>query len=195
VRTKALAVAASLALALAIKRWYSQADAASLHWLLAPTAWCVGALFRAPFVFVDGYGYVSAPLRFAIVPACAGVNFLIIALGSFGCGVVPLAGPAAGGNPATALSACCGEYRNRLPVAGAARRALWIAGGACACLLVTLLANTARIALAVWLQLHPLAVAVDRAELHRACGCAIYLGFLFAFYALARSLARRHAVA
>jgi exosortase K len=165
---KALPVAASLAFALVMKRYYARADADSLRWMLAPAAWSVGAIYRAPFSFVPGYGYVSGGLRFGIVPACAGVNFLIIAVGSLWCGVVPL-------------------------VSGAARRALWLVGGLAAAYALTLVANTARIALAVWLELHPL--AVDRAALHRLSGCLVYLGFLFAFYALARALARRHAVA
>ncbi len=156
----------ALALAYLAKRYYSHADADSLKWMLAPTAWLVGVVFRAPFSFVPGYGYLSRQLSFGIVPACAGINFLVIALGAFMCGILPQA-------PSVAA------------------RARWLAGGALVAYLVTILANATRISIAVWLQLHP--VDIDHAQLHRIEGSLVYLIFLYGFYSLAQAQVRRHA--
>jgi exosortase K len=156
----------ALAFAYALKRYYSHAEADSLKWMLAPTAWLVGALYRAPFSFVSGYGYFSPELRFAIVPACAGINFLVMAVGAFACGILPQV--------------------ERLAV-----RLRWLVLGAAAAYVVTLLANTVRIAIAVWLELHP--VSLDHAQLHRIEGSLVYLVFLFGFYSIAQAQVRRHA--
>jgi exosortase K len=160
-------VLGALAFAWLVKRWYSQADAASLRFVLAPTAWLVGAIWRAPFYFVDGYGYLSPALRFGIVPACAGLNFLVMVVGAFCCGILP-------------------------QVETGAQRLRWLAAGALAAYGVTVLANTVRIALAIGLQAWPL--PIDHAQLHRIEGSLVYLAFLFGFYALAqRGVARRAA--
>ena len=156
-------ILSALAFAWIVKRWYSHADAESLRWMLAPTAWLVGALYRAPFHFVAGYGYLSPGLRFGIVPACAGINFLVIAAGAFICGILPQAPD----------------------------RMRWLAIGAVAAYAVTLGANTTRIAVAVWLQLHP--VGADPAQLHRIEGIVVYLVFLFGFYSWAQGRVRSHA--
>jgi exosortase K len=159
-------VVLALALAYGLKRWYSHAGAESLAWVLAPTAWLVGAIYRAPFYFSPGYGWVSPGLDFAIVPACAGINFLVVVLGAFICGILP---------QARTLAA----------------RARWFLVGAAAAYAVTLLANTVRIAIAVWLKDHPL--GVDAAQVHRIEGSVVYLAFLLGFYALAQRQATRHA--
>jgi exosortase K len=159
-------LAAAIVFALLMKWYYAHADAESLRWILAPVAWSVGALYRSPFTFVQGYGYASRELRFAIVPACAGINFLVVAVGTLWCGTA---------------------HR----VTGAARRCGWLLGGLVAAYLLTLLANTARIAVAVLLQLHP--IPLDAAQLHRVTGAVVFLSFLFAFHSLALWLAKRHA--
>jgi exosortase K len=149
-----------------LKRYYSGADAESLKWILAPTAWLVGAGYHAPFSFVPGYGYLSRELSFGIIPACAGLNFMIMALGAFMCGILP-------------------------HVEGWAARARWLAAGVAASYLVTLLANSVRIGIAVWLQLHP--VNVDHAQFHRIEGILVYLIFLFAFYSIAQKRVEKYA--
>jgi len=72
-------VLGSLALAYGMKRGYSTASPEELRWVLAPTAAIAGALTSASFVFEPHVGYVDLGVGTAIVPACAGVNFLIIA--------------------------------------------------------------------------------------------------------------------
>ena len=154
----------ALAFAYLAKRYYSQASPESLRWILGPTAHLVGTCYRTPFVFVSEYGYLSRELRFGIIPACAGINFLIMAVGAFICGIMPQVD----------------KHRLR-----------WLAAGAGASYLVTVLANSVRIVIAVWLQLHP--VEIDHAQLHRIEGSLVYLVFLFAFYSLAQLQVTRHA--
>jgi exosortase K len=149
-------ILAALAMAYLMKRWYSQATAEELRFILAPTARLVGAAYGTRFDFVAGYGYLSRELSFGIVPACAGINFLIMALGAFGCGILP-------------------QVQKR--------RALWLAGGAIGAYAITIAANSVRIAIAVFLQRHPL--NFDHAQLHRIEGSVVYLVFLFVFYAMA----------
>jgi exosortase K len=165
-RSRLPLIVAALALAWLLKRYYSHASPESLKWMLAPTAWLVGGWFGAPFGFVSGYGYLSPALHFGIVPACAGINFLIVVLGSFICGILP-------------------------HIAGWTARGWWFILGTAAAYLVTLLANTVRIIIAVWLQLHPL--NLDHAQLHRVEGSLVYLVFLFGFYSLAQMRVKKHA--
>jgi exosortase K len=146
----------ALVFAYFMKRWYSHATPEDLRFVLAPTAKIVGLFWRTRFDFVAGYGYLSRSLSFGIVPACAGINFLIMSVGAFGCGILP-------------------QARHH--------RALWLLGGVIGSYLVTVLANSVRIVIAIFLQLHPL--NFDHAQLHRVEGSFVYLVFLFIFYALA----------
>jgi exosortase K len=155
----------ALAFAYLMKRWYSSATPEDLQFVLAPTARIVGMIWRTRFDFVAGYGYLSRSLSFGIVPACAGINFLIMAVGAFGCGILP-------------------QAKNR---------PLWLAGGLIGSYLLTIAANSVRIAFAIFLQQHP--VNFDHAQLHRIEGSLVYLVFLFAFYALADRRAKRGAAA
>ena len=154
----------ALGFAYLVKRYYSHADAESLRWILAPTAWLVGSIFGRSFSFEPGYGYLSRDLHFAIVPACAGINFWVIAVGAFVSGVVPR------------LTTLALQVR-------------WLVVGTFAALGVTLLANMVRISIAVWLHLHPL--NVDHAQLHRIEGSLVYLVFLFVFYAASEARAKK----
>src|SRR5690606_2972844 len=74
-----LVVGAGLAGAIALKRHYSLAEAEELGWILRPTAALVEWLSGHSFAFEPKQGYVNTALEIAITPACAGVNFLIIA--------------------------------------------------------------------------------------------------------------------
>jgi exosortase K len=67
-----------IALAVALKRYYSLAEADGLVWILAPTARCVELVTGIPFSFEQGTGFVNLGHRAVIAPACAGVNFMII---------------------------------------------------------------------------------------------------------------------
>jgi exosortase K len=69
---------AALALAYAVKRHYSEADVDDLELALMPTAWLVAKLTGAEFFVREGVGYLSPELRLAIVPGCAGLNFMVV---------------------------------------------------------------------------------------------------------------------
>lgn len=77
-------------LALALKRFYSDASADELRFILAPTTWLVSGVFGRDFEFEPGAGYLSRELSILISPACAGVNFLIVAFVSVGLSLAAL---------------------------------------------------------------------------------------------------------
>lgn len=156
-----------LAITYALKRHYSTATAEALQWILAPTAWLVETIFRAPFVFEQHVGYVNQELRFAIAPSCAGVNFMIIAICAASVGFV--------------------TYMRTLR----AKLALLCVSTALA-YLATLGVNATRIVIALLLQAHPLSIAgLSAAQIHHAEGIIVYFSSLCALYGLADCLLAR----
>lgn len=65
--------------AFALKYYYSKADSDNLDWILAPTVRWVQVLCGIPFEKEQHIGYVNHSYQFIIAPACAGINFMIIA--------------------------------------------------------------------------------------------------------------------
>lgn len=87
-RTLSLAfIGFALGLAWGLKEFYSHARFEDLRWVLAPTRRLVEWLSGASFEAEPGVGYLSRDHRFQIVPACAGVNFMIVAFASLACGL------------------------------------------------------------------------------------------------------------
>lgn len=76
-----LAAVVTLLTMLALKRHYSLATPDQLEWILAPTAKLVAWLTRAHPVHESGVGYVDFTRGIIVAPACAGVNFMIMAFG------------------------------------------------------------------------------------------------------------------
>jgi exosortase K len=162
-----LTVTALLALVYVGKRGYAAAGVAELGWILAPTARLAGWLVGGHFELEADYGFVDPALRFAIVPACAGVNFLLSALGVLGA-VLAL------GEPRPARRA------GRLLMAGAHAYTTAIA------------ANAVRIALAVaWHLRQPDLGWLTAARWHRIEGVAVYLLALIVVHELATAWRRR----
>ncbi|MBF5046570.1 MULTISPECIES: exosortase K [Myxococcaceae] len=150
---------------LGLKAHAARTDARGLRWLLAPTATLVTSVSGVPFEDEGGAGLLNRERRFAIVPACAGVNFLVVALWTLGFGFVRAqASPER--NAAVATLSAAGSYA------------------------MTLLANTARIlgALALHARAQSLA-GLSPAELHRLEGIGVYLVALCAVFWLASRLA------
>ena len=152
-------VAFALAVAWALKDFYSRARFEDLDWILAPTRrlveWLTGAAFEAE----AGQGYLSRDRLYRIVPACAGVNFMIVAFATLVCGLV----------------------HTRSSLAG---RAALLAASALATYAVTVLANATRIAIAI--RLHDAGAsfgALTPGRLHLAEGVAVYFLFLCALFA------------
>src|SRR5262245_5351083 len=65
--------------AFALKLHYSAASADQLRWILAPTTALVELVSGASFEFESRAGYISRERGFLIANSCAGVNFLIAA--------------------------------------------------------------------------------------------------------------------
>jgi exosortase K len=149
-------VALALVLAGLLKRHYSSATAEDLRWILAPTTALTQLALGADFVFRPGEGYLSRELSILISPACAGVNFFIVAFLSLTLGF----GRALGG------------WR---------QRALWLAASVVAAYATTLLVNALRICLSVWLaHLAARALGLTFQSVHRLLGIAVYLAGLMA---------------
>ena len=166
-RTAAAAAAslAAVAAAYALKRFYSTATAADLRFVLAPTAWLVEVAGGYRFDWTAG-GYLSAESRFLIAPACAGVNFLIVAFAALVLGFVRPARPA---------------WQNLAILLGSAA-----AAGA-----TTLLANALRILVAIPLWTHGASLGrLTGVRLHELSGVAVFLGMLLLLVLAAHRLAR-----
>lgn len=165
-----LVILVMLATTYALKLHYSGATAETLQWILAPTAWLVETVFRAPFVFEQHVGYVNQELRFAIVPSCAGINFMIIII-------------------CTATFGFVGQMQTF-----SAKFGLLFASVALA--YVTALAvNTTRIVVALLLQAHPIEIpGFSPSQVHHAQGIIVYFTTLCCLYLFAdRTLSRRSA--
>ena len=158
-------VAFALAVAWSLKDFYRHARAEDLAWVLAPTRRLVEWWSGASFESESGQGYLSRDRLFAIAPACAGVNFMIVSFLSLVCGLV--------------------HTRRTLR----ARGALVIAS-ALAAYGVTVVANATRITAAI--AFHDLGAScgwLTPARLHEALGVAIYFAFLCGLFALGAKLA------
>ncbi|HXS82769.1 MAG TPA: exosortase K [Methylomirabilota bacterium] len=159
----------ALGAAWALKAFYSHADADALGWILAPTVRLVSLSTGVAFEPEPHQGYLCREQMFLVAPACAGVNFLIVAFVSLALGLVHV---------------CSSDHaRVRLLLASAA-----------AAYAATVLANATRIAFA--LRLHEAGAAfgpLTPERLHCALGVAVYFLFLlFLFSVAARVTGVRH---
>jgi exosortase K len=146
--------AVALVAAWLLKRHYSQASPEELRWVLAPTAALVQLALDADLVFRPGEGYLSRELSILISPACAGVNFLIVAFLSLALG-----------------------FGRSLP--GGKQGAVSLLAFAAVAYLTTLLVNTLRICLSVWLaHLAARLLGLTFQSVHRLLGIAVYLAGL-----------------
>jgi len=147
-------LAAILFLAFLFKAYYSAASANDLRWILAPTTWMVSLITRMDFAFEPYGGYLSSDRTFLIAPACSGVNFLIISFLVLTLGKL---------------------WRNRPH----AFRWRFLPAALIAAYVATLVANTARISVAILLRPFTSDLTwIDPAEVHRLEGIVIYFTFL-----------------
>ena len=154
------------AVAYALKAVFSRASADDLGWILAPTARLVGAL-RGERLVAGPAGWGPPDGSYLIAPACAGVNFMILAF------VVSVLG----------FSHSFRTPRGRLFFG------LGALGGAWA---ITLGVNTVRILAAIELYRREPPAGWTAEELHRLLGVVVYLGALSGlFAALDRLTAKR----
>jgi exosortase K len=156
-----LVVGVALACAYAMKASYCHAGFDALRWMLAPTMRVVEWLTGATFELEAHHGYLSRDLLYQVVPACAGVNFLIIAFGCLTCGLVQA-------QPSRA------------------RRLLLLPLGAAVAYVTTILANATRIALGMYLHAAGAALGPLTPErVHHLEGVVVYFGYLSAMFTLA----------
>ncbi len=144
--------------AYALKRYYSRVSADELRWILAPTTALVEFFSGVAFEFESHAGYLSRERGFLIASSCAGVNFLLTAF----------------------LMLTLGKLLN-----DRSRSIGWgfIPAAGVIAYLVTLVANTTRICVALWLQRMPVGVSwLNPQQLHRFEGIFIYFGFLLLLF-------------
>ncbi len=142
-----------LAVGIAVKRYYSSSSAEDLEFVLHPTAALVGFVFGAPFHEARA-GWVSEELRTIIAPACAGLNYLVIA-----------------------FSTLTFAFVRRLD--DASDKLGWTLASAAAAYAATLLVNAGRIALGIALKLHHATLGWSAETVHRVEGVVVYLGSLW----------------
>lgn len=152
---------AALTMAFAIKSFYARATFDDLRWLLAPTATLAGAVGGGVFELEAHAAYLSRDAHFAIVPACAGLNFTTVVLVSLAAGALPL-------------------------VRGWGRAAAWLCASAAIAVGATVIAGALRIGLAM--RLHRAGCGDD---VLRAEGIAVYLICLVVVYVAAAGWGER----
>lgn len=158
VLTRLPGLALTVLIMLLLKRHYSLAGAAQLDWILAPTATLVTWLTSANPVLEGGVGYVDFAKGIIIAPACAGVNFMIMAFG---------------------LAALCGLHQIRRPTSQLG----WLTLALVAAYGLALLVNTMRIALSMALyQADIYTGCLTVARVHRLAGVGLYLSVLWLYF-------------
>lgn len=150
--------------AFTLKLYYSTASANQLRWILAPTTAFVELVNGASFEFESHAGYISRDRSFLIANSCAGVNFLITAFLMLSMRKL-LSDPSKnigwGFIPTTAMIAY----------------------------LVTLVANTTRISVALSMERIPAEVSwLNPYQLHRFEGIVIYFGFLLVLFMVSENM-------
>jgi exosortase K len=67
-----------------LKRHYAAAPVEMLGWIMAPTAKLVTSVSGLPFELEPGAGYINRDHMFSIAKPCAGINFMVAAIGMLG---------------------------------------------------------------------------------------------------------------
>jgi exosortase K len=149
-----------------MKRYYADARADDLWWILSPTARLAGVVTGTAFAVTPGEGYFSHERLFLIEKSCAGINFMIAAFGMVTFALF---------------------HRVGSRVSGARVLAASLLASYSAAVLV----NAARIAIAVWLAAHPVALSTfTAAQVHRVEGITVYFGGLMLLYELVQRFDR-----
>ena len=153
-----LAAMLAVVVVLVLKRHYSLAGPDQLTWILSPTARLIAWLTGADPMWEAGVGYADFNRGIIIVPACAGINFMIMAFG---------------------LAVFCALGRlQRFTVLFA-----WMVASLAGAYVLTLGINTLRIAVSMALyQADIYGAWITPERLHRLVGVWIYLGALGLFF-------------
>lgn len=149
---------------LGLKCFYSQATVSELNWILAPTVWWVRTLSGISFLYEPYEGYVSHTYQFVIAPSCSGMQFMIITL-------------------ATLIF----SFVHRMDTKK--KKLCWMAGSLLASYIMTILVNTIRIILSIYLPLYLEKKSLSGGfltpeRLHTLIGAFVYFTSLFLLYHL-----------
>ncbi|MFC1828961.1 exosortase K [Thermodesulfobacteriota bacterium] len=152
--------------AMGLKYQYSRAGSDELGWILGPTTWVVEHFSGIPFEQEAGTGYVSRDYRIIIAPACAGVNFFIIAF-------------------------CMSAFAGLSLLEHSKHKSLWVVSSAAVAYLLTVVVNALRIFVSIWtLGADVYSKTMTPEMIHRIEGTFIYFFFLSLFYLLLRKTLR-----
>jgi exosortase K len=147
--------AGAITLALAVKALYSQAGANELLWILAPSAWLARLAGGIDLVYEPGAGFITHTYHMVVGPACAGINFLVIA-----------------------FLALYFSFASRF-----SSRARWFAASAAIAFAAAVAANGLRIVVSAHLWEADIYGAwLTQARMHRIAGAGIYYASLVALY-------------
>ena len=165
-----------LALALLLKQHYSIANAAELEWMLQPLSDLLSLLTGNEFYRDMNGEWVSVTADVRLVKSCAGINFMLMSLLAFAWTFRP------------------DQKTQPQSFAGLAGGLALLATISVAAWGTSLLANTLRILLAMYLQtsdsiIHTL--GIDESAIHRLIGLAIYLPLLTLQMMPGRRVSRR----
>ena len=150
-----------------LKFHYSRAGSDELIWVLAPTAGLVELISGITFVNEAHTGFVSQGHRFIIAPACAGINFLIIAV-------------------------CMATFSGMHAFRRHRSKILWFAGCFLSAYLLTIAVNTMRIIISMHTYTVDFQLGwLTPARIHRLEGVIIYFFFLNLFYMIINKVSYR----
>jgi exosortase K len=142
------------AVAVGLKYDYSRASADELRWILAPTSWLTSLFTSGGFEFRVGEGYLNREQSVLVSPACAGINFLVVALLSLVLGFA-------------------GRFESFR------QKGAWCATSLGLAYVSTLLVNALRISLSVAVaHLAARVTGLTFQSVHRLLGVVVYLGGL-----------------
>ena len=165
-KTRIIVLLAALMIAWALKRYYSDARADDLLWILTPTARLVGVISGVSFTLQPGEGYFSQAHLFLIEKSCAGVNFMIAAFSMLLCAHV-----------------------HHVRSLGAVPRVLGIS--LVAAYIGAVVANAVRITIAMWLAAHAAVLSpFTPAAVHRLEGIVVYFGGLVVLFEISQRIGR-----
>jgi exosortase K len=140
-----------------LKLHYSRASAEDLTWILVPTARAVGWLRGETLTMIPDTGWAPPDGSYVIAPACAGVNFMILAL---------------------TVSVLGFAHRLRSP----GRRLSWWLASLAGAWGLTVAVNAVRILAAVEMYRRDPAIGLTPEQAHRLLGIVVYLSALWGVF-------------
>jgi exosortase K len=157
----------ALLFAVGLKYYYSQAGSDELGWILRPTARLVELFSGIRFEEEVHAGFISLGRRILIAPACAGVNFFIIAF-------------------------CMAVFSGLRRIEQGTLKGLWLPASVAGAYLLTTFVNALRIIVSIYsYDADVYSGWITPERVHRLEGVLIYFFFLSLFYRIIETSLRR----